>query len=154
LLASPVDVRSRTYVSETIKRREWYRPVAPVVLEDLAEELFPGATGTTLTDYMLCNVIVNPDWRDRIPAVVHVDGTARVQVVRNDASEQDLLRSLLHEVWETHRLPCLINTSFNGPGEPIIHTAEQAIMTARRLGVDVLVIGDRMESYTPIETKR
>lgn len=154
LLASPADVRSRTYLSETIKRREWYRPVAPVVLEDLAEDLFPGATGTTLTDFMLCNVVVHPDWRDRIPAVVHVDGTARVQVVRKDATEQNLLRALLHEVWEAYQLPCLINTSFNGPGEPIVHTAGQAIEMAQRLGADVLVIDDRMESYAPIETSR
>jgi carbamoyltransferase len=154
LLASPADVRSRTYLSETIKRREWYRPVAPVVLEELADELFPGATGTTLTDFMLCNVFVHPDWRDRIPAVVHVDGTARVQVVRKDAPEQDLLQALLHEVWESHQLPCLINTSFNGPGEPIVHTASQAIETAQRLGVDVLVIDDLMETYTPFETSR
>lgn len=154
LLASPADVRSRTYVSETIKRREWYRPVAPVVLEDLAENLFPGATGTPLTDYMLCNVMVHPDWRDRIPAVVHVDGTARVQVLRKDAPDQDLLRALLREVWETHQLPCLINTSFNGPGEPIVHSAEQAKETAQRLGMDVLVLDDRMESYVPFETRR
>ncbi len=131
LLASPADVRSRTYVSETIKRREWYRPVAPVVLEDLAENLFPGATGTPLTDYMLCNVMVHPDWRDRIPAV-----------------------ALLREVWETHQLPCLINTSFNGLGEPIVHSAEQSEETAQRLGVDVLVLDDRMESYVPFETRR
>lgn len=154
LLASPADVRSRTYVSETIKRREWYRPVAPVVLEDLAEDLFPGATGTPLTDYMLCNVMVHPDWRDRIPAVVHVDGTARVQVLRKDAPDQDLLRALLREVWETHQLPCLINTSFNGLGEPIVHSAEQAKETAQRLGVDALVLDDRMESYVPFETRR
>jgi len=154
LLASPADSRSRRYISESIKRREWYRPVAPAVLEDLAEDLFPGATRTTLTDFMLCNVVVNPAWRDRIPAVVHVDGTARVQVVRKDAPEQHLLRALLREVWESHQLPCLINTSFNGPGEPIVHTVEQARETAQRLGVDVLVIDDRMESFVPFEVRR
>ena len=154
LLASPADSRSRRYISESIKRREWYRPVAPVVLEDLAEDLFPGATRTTLTDSMLCNVVVNPEWRDRIPGVVHVDGTARVQVVRKDAPEQHLLRALLREVWESHQLPCLINTSFNGPGEPIVHTVEQARETAQRLGVDVLVIDDRMESFVPFEVRR
>ncbi len=154
LLASPANIRSRRYVSETIKHREWYRPVAPVVLEELAEDLFPAATRTTLTDFMLCNVFVHSDWHDRIPAVVHVDGTARVQVVRKDAPEQQILRALLWEVWEAHRLPCLINTSFNGPGEPIVHSAEQAEETAQRLGVDVLVLNDRMESYVPFETRR
>jgi carbamoyltransferase len=77
-----------------------------------------------------------------------------VQVVRKDAPEQDLLRTLLNEVWEAHQLPCLINTSFNGPGEPIVHTAEQAKETAQRLGVDVLVLDDRMESYVPLEVRR
>lgn len=103
---------------------------------------------------MLSNVFVHPDWRDRIPAVVHVDGTARVQVMRKDTQEQELMRALLKEVWETHQLPCLINTSFNGPGEPIVHSAKQSEETAQHLGVDVLVLDDRMESYVPFETRR
>jgi carbamoyltransferase len=154
LLASPSDMRVRTHVSETLKRRGWYRPVAPIVLEELAEELFPGATTTRLTDFMLCNMLVNPNWRDRIPGVIHVDGSARVQVIRKDAPEQDFLRALLWEVWKTHKLPCLINTSFNGPDEPIVHTADHAKEAARRLGVDVLVIDDHMEEYVPCEMRR
>lgn len=154
ILASPSHIGIRRYVSETIKAREWYRPVAPVILEELAEEVFPGATQTTLTNFMLCSLKVNPEWSQRIPGVVHVDGTARVQVVRDDDPTQTTLRSLLWEVWHSHQLPCLINTSFNGPGEPIVHTATHAKEAAQRLGVDVLVLEDYMESYVPRQLKR
>lgn len=154
ILATPAHIRIRRYVSQTIKDREWYRPVAPVILEELAEEIFPGATQTRLTDFMLCNIKVNPDWRHRIPGVLHVDDTARVQVVRKDDPEQETLRALLWEVWHSHQLPCLINTSFNGPGEPIIHAAADAKEAAQRLGVDVLVLDGYMESYVPPLLKR
>lgn len=154
LLASPAELRFREHVSEHVKRRAWFRPVAPIVLEELAEEVFPGATHTSLTDYMLSNIFVNPSWHNRIPGVVHVDGTARVQVIRHDAAEQDFMRDLLREVWRDHQLPCLINTSFNGPGEPIIHTPAQAQQAAERLGIDALVIDDRMETYVPRELRR
>ena len=69
-------------------------------------------------------------------------------------SGEQLLRALLQEVWESHQLPCLINTSFNAPGEPIVHTVEQARETAQRLGVDVLVLDERMESFVPSEVRR
>jgi len=124
------------------------------VLEDCAEELFPGSTRTHLTDFMLCNILVDPVWRDRIPGVTHVDGTARVQVIRNDAPEQDTVRAILQEVKAKHGLPCLINTSFNGPDEPIAHTSQQARDGARRLGVDALILEDRMETYVPFDFRR
>lgn len=154
LLASPMHVRHKEYVSEEVKGRAWFRPVAPIVLDTLADELFPGATHTQLTDYMLCNVPVSSVWRDRIPGVVHVDGTARVQVIRENAPEQEIIRALLWELYQTHRIPCLINTSFNGPGEPIVHTPQQAIAAARRLNVDALVIDGCMEDYSPPDLKR
>ena len=154
LLASPADLRVRVHVSEHVKHRAWFRPVAPIVLEELAEDLFPGSTGTTITDYMLCNATVSPAWRERVPGIVHVDGSARVQIIRKEALEQETLRALLWEVWQSHQLPCLINTSFNGPGEPIVQTTEQAKQAAQRLGVDVLVINDRMMAYAPYELTR
>lgn len=149
LLAAPDSVARRCHVSETVKGREWYRPVAPVALAEHAEALFPGSTRTPLADYMLGNFEVAPAWRERVPAVVHVDGTARAQVVRRDDAEQRVLVELLDAVWSRHRLPCLINTSFNGPGEPIVQSADEACAAARRLGVDVLVLGERMEPYSP-----
>lgn len=154
LLTSPVELRFREHVSEQVKRRAWFRPIAPVILEELAEEVFPGSTRTSLTDFMLCNAKVAPAWRERIPAVVHVDGTARVQVVRRDAPDQDFLRALLWEVWNNYRIPCLVNTSFNGPNEPIVQSPEQARVSANKLGVDVLVIDDCMESYVAPELHR
>jgi carbamoyltransferase len=154
LLAAPDTVERRRHVSETVKGREWYRPVAPVVLEERADEVFPGATATPLTRYMLCSLPVAPQWRERIPGVVHVDGSARAQVVRRDDPEQRLLVAILDEVWRRHGLPCLINTSFNGPGEPIVQTAGEALAAAARLGVDALVLEDRMEAWAPRELVR
>lgn len=154
LLASPVSTELRCYVSETIKRRQWYRPLAPIVLEEYAEDLFPGSTQTDLTDFMLSNVMVNPARRSQIPGVVHVDGTARVQVVRDRAPDLDTIRAILRAVRTTHGLPCLINTSFNGPDEPIIHTFQQAQEAARRLKIDALILDGRMEAYAPLDLMR
>ena len=154
LLAAPTSAALGRHVSETLKRREWYRPVAPMVLDMLAEELFPGATSTRLSETMLTNVPVAPAWRERIPAVVHVDGTARVQVVREGDPELGLVAAVLRRCWEEHGVPCLVNTSFNGPGQPIVHSPDDAVRTARDLGVEALVVDDRMEAWVPMDWRR
>lgn len=154
LLAAPDSIARRSHISETVKHREWYRPVAPVALFDLAEQMFPGSTTTPLSSFMLSNFPVAEGWRERIPGVVHVDGTARAQVVRRNDPEQTKLIALLEAVNQRYGLPCLINTSFNGPGEPIVQTSAEAIASAERLGVDVLILEDRMMCFSPAELTR
>jgi len=131
-------------VNTDIKKREWYRPLAPIIIDELAEMVFPNSTKTDLSKYMLCNFNVSKDWKEKIPAIVHVDGSARVQVVYKKEKELEPVYQILKRMWEKYEIPCLINTSFNGPGEPIVHTDENAISTAKKLGINFVLLDDKI----------
>src|SRR5215475_8833983 len=83
---------------------------------------------------------VRPEWKEKIPAIVHVDGTARVQTVRQDQNER--LYRLLKEFDAITGVPLLLNTSFNVKGEPIVETPEDAIRCFLSTGIDYLVLHD------------
>jgi carbamoyltransferase len=135
ILASPVGAEMQARLNE-IKDREDFRPVAPVVLEEDAGEWFEGAT---VAPFMLFVYDVVPDKVDRIPAVRHVDGTARVQTIRRD--QQPLYYDLLRAFKDQTGVPVLINTSFNTRGEPIVCTPRDAIESFWTSPLDALVIG-------------
>lgn len=143
ILARPDRVEIRRRVSEEIKRREWYRPVAPVMLDEVATlALPPEAVRSNLAPYMLGAWKLRPDWLPRFSGVVHADGTIRAQVIGANDPEQAFLALVLRRLWQRHGVAGLINTSFNGPGEPMVNRPEDALSCARRLGLDgVLVDG-------------
>jgi len=119
-----------------IKGREQFRPVAPLVLAERAAEIFDGPLPSP---YMLFVHDVSALWRDRIPAVVHVDGTARIQTV--DRADEPLLAGLL-EAFETRTgLPVLVNTSLNTAGRPMVDTPAEALELFGSAPVDLLVLG-------------
>ncbi len=143
ILASPVSASMQARLNE-IKDREDFRPVAPMVLEEKAHEWFvsrrPGAAGDALyAPYMLFVYDVIADKADRIPAVRHVDGTARVQTVA--AHQNALVHALLTAFEERTGVPVLVNTSFNTRGEPIVCTPRDAIESFWTSPLDALVIG-------------
>jgi carbamoyltransferase len=141
ILARPDRVELRRRVSETLKRREWYRPVAPVLAAEVAEQAFgPEVARSALAPFMLGAWRLRPGWEERFAGAVHADGTLRAQVVRRDDPEQAFLHGLLELLWRRHGIAGLINTSFNGPGEPILHRPAEAFACARRLGLDGVVI--------------
>lgn len=140
LLARADEVEVRVRVSEQIKRREWYRPVAPILAEAAAREVLDQATvASPLSRWMLGAWPVRPEWRDALRGVMHADGTVRAQVVPDDGHNAWMHALLLH-LWERHRLPALINTSFNGPGRPIVQRHDHALELARELGLDSVVV--------------
>jgi carbamoyltransferase len=110
LLAPAVNRRMKAHLNQ-IKGREDYRPVAPICLEEAAPQLFePG----TPDPYMLFDHKVRPGWAERVPAIVHEDGTARLQTVsRRDSA---LLHRLLTAYRHLSGIPLLCNTSANHPG--------------------------------------
>jgi carbamoyltransferase len=114
--------RPRSTVLPRVKHRQAFRPFAPVVLEERAEEIFEAHRESP---FMLLAEQVRPEWRDKIPAVVHIDGTGRVQTIRQDQNER--LYRLLQEFDALTGVPVLLNTSFNVKGEPIVETPEDAI---------------------------
>jgi carbamoyltransferase len=120
-----------------VKGREKFRPVAPMVLAGRAAEIF--SRGPLPSPYMLFVQDVAAPWRDRIPAVVHVDGTARVQTV--DPGRQPLLAALLTAFEQRTGLPVLVNTSFNTAGRPRVDDIRDALECFGSTPVDALAIG-------------
>jgi carbamoyltransferase len=119
-----------------VKGREQFRPVAPMVLADRAAEIFDGPLPSP---YMLFVHDVDPDWRDRIPAVVHVDGTARIQTV--DPAREPLVARMLGEFERLTGLPVVVNTSLNTAGRPMVDDPRDALECFGSSPVDLLAIG-------------
>jgi carbamoyltransferase len=140
ILAAPHSAEMRDRLNRDIKYREEFRPFAPVApVEDAATyfELPPGAL--RLARFMSGVFPVRPQWRERLAAVTHVDGTARLQVV--DAEMAPRLYALLRAYALRSGVPVLLNTSFNLAGEPIVNRMVEGYTTFRRCGIDVLVAG-------------
>lgn len=120
-----------------VKGREQFRPVAPMVLAERAFEIFE--RGPLPSPYMLFVHDVVPAWRDRIPAVTHVDGTARVQTV--DAADKPVLARMLAEFDRRTGLPVVINTSLNTAGRPMVDSPRDALECFGSAPIDLLAIG-------------
>jgi carbamoyltransferase len=122
-----------------IKGREQFRPVAPLVLVDRAAEIFDGPLPSP---YMLFVHDVRDNWRPRIPAVVHVDGTARIQTV--DPARQPLLAGVLTAFERLTGLPVLVNTSLNTAGRPMVDSPTDALELFGSAPVDLMVLGPHL----------
>jgi carbamoyltransferase len=120
-----------------VKGREQFRPVAPMVLAERAAELF--GRGPLPSPYMLFVHDVYPHWTDKIPAVTHVDNTARIQTV--DAAAEPLLARMLTEFAARTGLPVVVNTSLNTAGRPMVDDPRDALECFGSSPVDLLVIG-------------
>jgi carbamoyltransferase len=125
-----------------LKSRELWRPLAPVGLASVEGDLWK--EHPLLHKYMLGAVDVTERGRELIPATVHVDGSARAQIV--DESDPGPLAAILRGVEAAGHPPVVMNTSFNGRGEPIVNTAKEALATFGKLGLDFLVSGDVLVS--------
>ena len=119
-----------------VKGREQFRPIAPMVLEDRAAELFDGPVPSP---YMLFTHRVRPAWRDRIPAVVHVDGTARLQTVNPE--REPLMARTLRAFERRTGVPVVVNTSLNTAGRPMVDDPRDALECFGSTPVDALAIG-------------
>jgi carbamoyltransferase len=135
LLAHPGNPATTARLND-VKGREQFRPVAPMVREERAAELFEGHLPSP---YMLFVHRVKPGWRDRIPAVVHVDGTARLQTVA--AADEPLVADMLTEFERRTGLPVVVNTSLNTAGRPMVDTPREAMELFGSAPVDLLAIG-------------
>jgi carbamoyltransferase len=146
ILASPIHAAMQARLND-IKDREDFRPVAPVVLEEEAANWFAGAR---VSPFMLFIFDVLPDKADKIPAVRHVDGTARIQTVNR--SQNPAYYDLLKAFQRRTGVPVLVNTSFNTRGEPIVCTPRDAVECFWTSPLDALVIGPfLLEKPGPLE---
>lgn len=135
ILASPINAEMQTRLNE-VKDREDFRPVAPVVLEEDAGKWFRGAA---YSPFMLFVYPVRDEVADQIPAVRHVDGTARIQTI-NQAQHPEYY-ALLREFKKITGVPVLVNTSFNTLGKPIVCSPRDAVECFWTSPFDALVIG-------------
>ena len=119
-----------------VKGREQFRPVAPMVLLERAEEIFEGVVPSP---YMLFVHRVRPAWHDRLPAVTHVDGTARAQTV--DRAREPLVAALLDAFAQRTGVPVLVNTSLNTAARPMVDDPRDALECFGSAPVDALAMG-------------
>ena len=135
LLADPRRAENTERLND-VKGREQFRPVAPMVLEDRAAEIF---SGRLPSPHMLFTHDVAPDWRERIPAVVHVDGSARIQTV--SPADEPLMARVLMEFEARTGVPVVVNTSLNTAGRPMVDDPRDALECFGSAPIDLLAIG-------------
>ena len=144
ILANPADPGNLDRVNLRVKRREPWRPLAPSVTE---ERFFDVFAMRVLSPYMLMAGGVKQEWRAALPAVVHVDGSARPQAVNRRTNP--LYHRLLEALDARGGIPAVLNTSFNLDDEPLVNSPEHALASFFRSGLDALVIGNFMVEKAP-----
>jgi len=136
ILADPRDPEMNTRVNNAVKFREWWRPFAPSLLAETADDYLETATDSP---FMILTSQVKPDKRAVIPAVTHVDGSARPHTVEQGMNP--LYWRVIKEFGQRTGVPVIMNTSFNLRGEPIVASPTDAVRTFFSSGMDALVIG-------------
>jgi carbamoyltransferase len=131
-------------ISEQIKKREWYRPVAPVMLLRNAKYFTDRESFPVISKYMLTDFEILPEKVNELKGCVHQDGTARIQIIFN-REENPYIYDLLNYLEEKYSIRALINTSFNRGGEPIVHTKEDAIRAAEEMKLDGIVLNGKFK---------
>ena len=141
ILASPVEREVNDAINKRLERSE-FMPFAPVVLEDEAATVFDINAGNAhAARFMTITCAVHPDWQNKIPAVVHVDGSARPQTIRRE--DNPLYYDVLAQFYARTGLPVLVNTSFNVHEEPIVDTPAQALKSLADGRIDHILTSTR-----------
>ena len=135
ILADPTRPEMKDLINAKIKRREMFRPFAPTVLRPSVSKYFEQ---DVFSPFMMHVVKLRPEWRDKMPAITHVDGTGRLQSIERETNP--LYYGLIEEFGRLSGVDILLNTSFN-ENEPIVDTPEQAIACFSRTGLDALCLG-------------
>ncbi|WP_127531423.1 carbamoyltransferase C-terminal domain-containing protein [Paenibacillus kobensis] len=134
ILANPASIEAKNHINK-IKRREWWRPVAPIILEEEIGNWFEQADSSP---YMLRTFQVKPKKRKLIPAALHLDDSARVQTINEVQSP--LLYCILSHFKEKTGIPIICNTSLNDKGEPIVNKVREALHFAVTKGIRIIYI--------------
>lgn len=143
IIADPGHPEMRDRINAMVKKREGFRPFAPAVSVEQTSRWFDVADGTELP-YMIMIVDVREEHRQSLPAITHVNGSARVQTV-SQSHNADFHR-LLQEVGRTTGREMVLNTSFNVKGQPMVNTPREALNTFLGTGIDCLFLGDFLVS--------
>jgi carbamoyltransferase len=136
IICNPVNKNMREILNDKVKHREWYRPFAPMVTEEDSETYF---TNTDTVPYMSVICYTKEEYRDKLPSITHVDGTARIQTVNKE--QNPLIYHSLKEFEKLSGMPIFLNTSFNPAGEPILNFNEVALNMLDTTDMDLVIIG-------------
>ncbi len=140
ILANPCNPKAKELLNSKVKHREKFRPFAPVVCHEDAQEYFECDNPIPApTDFMLMVYPIRKEYWDKVPAVTHVDGTGRLQTIKKE--QNPAYYKLIKEFGKLSGIPMLINTSFNIRGEPIVCTPEDAYKCMMGTEIDCLIIG-------------
>ncbi len=139
ILANPAFEDMKDVLNMKVKYREPFRPFAGVLIESEVQHYFEMGKKHA-SPYMTFVFAVKPAYRDKIPGAIHIDGTSRLQTVAQ--AQNPKLYALLKTFGEKAEVPCLVNTSFNVQGEPIVCSPADAVNCFLNSGIDVLVLGD------------
>ncbi len=137
ILADPRYASTQDLINEKIKFREMFRPFAPSILHEYADEYFEDYQESP---YMDKTLQIRKSMQNKIAAVCHVDGTGRLQTVKKKWNPR--FYELIHRFYQLTEVPVLLNTSFNIMGKPLIHSLEDALAVFMTTGLDVLVVND------------
>jgi len=137
ILANPGNPEMKDLLNQRVKKRESFRPYAPAVLEEKITEFF---NAKQFSPFMLLSAEVNKDKKTIIPAVTHIDGSARVQSVSKNINPR--LWNLIKEFENITGLAVILNTSFNLNREPIVCAPKEAVSCFKRSQMDCLVLGN------------
>jgi len=137
ILADPRKATTKDQINQKIKFRESFRPFAPSVLHEHADEFFEDYHESP---YMDKTLRIHQSMKEQVTAVCHVDGTGRLQSVKAEWNPRfyELINNFYHQT----QIPMLLNTSFNVMGKPLVHSLEDAVSVFLTTGLDALVIND------------
>jgi len=144
ILADPRPASNKELINQIVKKREAFRPFAPSVLVENLHDFFDVPPDRAEFPFMIFVLKVREEMREKLGAITHVDGTARVQTVSQ--KENPRYWSLIHEFQKLTGIPILLNTSFNNNAEPIVNSPEEAIVCFLTTGLNYLVLGDYLAS--------
>lgn len=136
IFADPTNPKMKDRINKIVKKREGFRPFAPIVRESSTSTYFEW---NKEVPYMNQIVTVKKQYRDKLPAITHVDGTARIQTLRSGGDTQRVY-SLLEKLEEKNGFPIVLNTSFNVKDQTMIMNPQTAIKTFLDIGLDTLVL--------------
>ena len=141
IMCIPDSEHGRDYLNDNIKKREWYRPYAPIILDkyvdDILEDYLP------VSPYMSTSGTIKREWRDDLDAVNHVDNSTRPQIITME--QEPFIYTLIEKIYEQTGIPVLLNTSFNMQ-EPIVETPQEAINTFSKFEIDYLALHNYLVS--------
>ena len=137
ILANPSISGMKDKVNSIIKFRESWRPFCPSLLEEFAEDILQNIYEAS---FMTFSVVINPDWRERLCEVIHIDGTARPQIVHK--KNNLIYYKLIKEFYKKTGIPCVMNTSLNRRGEPIVCSPQDSINMFLGCGMKYMVLGE------------